>query len=255
MKFILLLLFSFLSIQSIAQDAKIYIHPRAQLYTPQLMAEVDKYMPEEKFPEPAYSFALTEHETCIHFKHIFCWNPRAELKNDREQGVGVGQLTRTWNKDGSVRFDNLANMKKSYYAELYEATWENFKLRPDLQFRIMALMVRDGYLRYKAIKDPYTRYHFTDIDYNGGGRDLLKARQACNLSKGCDSQIWFDHVERFNPKPNTPDKRYGGRSLRQINNHHARDVFFTRLPKFQNHIKEYRRDQQSRGTQALAGAT
>lgn len=252
--FILLLVASLWPTLSVSQDAKTYIHPRAKQYIPMYLSEIDKFLPEDQYPEPAYSLALTEHETCIHFKHIFCWNPRAELKNNREQGVGLGQTTRAWDRNGKLRFDNLEGMKKAYQGELYEANWENFKNRPDLQMRISVLMVRESYNRYKMIKDPHIRYHFADIDYNGGPKDLMKARQACAIAKDCDPQVWFGQTERYNVKSNKPDQRYGGRSMREINNHHARDVFFTRLPKFQRYVQEVRREQQSGSPPSATGA-
>lgn len=235
-----------------AQNLKTYIHPRAVLYIPTLLEEVDKIKPDSA--NRAYYPSLIEHETCITLKHSKCWSPHAELRNSREQGVGLGQLTRTWREDGSVRFDNLANMKRAHRDTLRELTWDNIKLRPDLQMRIIVLMVKESYNRYPGVRDPYIRYHFADVDYNGGPRDILKARQICGLAKGCDPQHWFDHVERYNPKPSKPDARYGGRSMRDINNHHARDVFFTRLPKYQSYIERLDREKQHTNAQNPSGA-
>lgn len=225
----------------LAQDPKTYIHPRAVLYAPIFLSEQIKYFPAA--PEPAYPIALAEHETCITLKHSKCLNPQAELKTSREQGSGLLQITRAWKKDGTLRFDSLQAMKDAHDQELRDLSWDNVKQRPDLQIRMMVLMIKDTYARYKVIKDPFIRYQFADSDYNGGYNDIHRARIACNLAKDCDPQIWFDNVEKYNPKSDTIMPGYG-RSPRQINNHHVRDVFEVRLPKYQKYIKTIQGGQQ-----------
>ncbi len=231
---VLLIVFLLWADTGFAQDVKTYIPERGKLLVPTMLAEQNKYFKEAV--EPAYLPALAEHESCISLKHKNCMNPEAELLTKREHGAGLFQITMAWKKDGSVRFDSLEAMKTRYKNELKELSWSNVKTRPDLQTRLAVLMVKDTYQRYAAIKDPYVRYHFTDNDYNGGGKDVQRARIACNLAIGCNSQLWFDHTEKYNPKSAVIMPGYG-RSPKQISLHHTEDVFHNRLPKYQAYIK------------------
>lgn len=213
-----------------AQNAKTYIHPRAQTLMPSIQAEMALYAPE--ITTPWYLPGLIEHESCITLKHSKCWNSNAELRNSREHGVGLGQTTRAWDKNGKLRFDNLTIMKKRYPNELGELSWNTFKQRSDLQIRITILMVKEAYRDLGGVQDTYERLKMADSAYNGGMSHVKKARQLCQLKKECDPQIWYLNTERYLPKSKSPDSRYGGRSMYEINTHHVRDVFETRMPKF-----------------------
>lgn len=226
-----------------AQNPKTYIHPRVEPLVPIYLEEINRLFPD--IPEKAYPLALTEHESCISLKHGRCWKSTSELKSAREQGVGLAMLTRTWNADGSVRFDTLTNLKNTYKEELKELSWLNVKERPDLQIRAMMLIVRDDYKAFYKVHDRYQRLVFTDIAYNGGRKHANQARVACGLAKNCNPDIWFDNAERFNPKSTKP--LYGNRSARDINNQHARDVFFTRLPKFRTYLIDYEKKENKDG--------
>ena len=217
-----------------AQNPKTYIHDRAKQYIPIILQETKTYFPEGI--ERAYVPALIEHESCISLKHSRCWSPQSELKTSRERGVGLGQITKAFKADGSIRFDALAGLKAKYKQDLQEVTWDNVKYRPELQIRMIILMVRDEYRGLYMVSDPYRRYQFADSAYNGGRRDVLKARQVCGLAAQCDPQHWFDHTERYNVK--SRKLLYGNRSARDINNHHVRDVFETRLPKFRQYVAQ-----------------
>lgn len=213
-----------------AQDAKTYIHPRALPLIPVIQKEASTYLPEVK--TVWYFPGLIEHESCISLKHSKCWNPQSELKTSRENGIGIGQLTRAWASDGKLRFDNLATYRKLYPKELGELDWATFKDRPDLQIRTMIFMVRDDYRKIKGARDEEQRLKMTDSSYNGGRGSMENSRKACHLTKGCDPGVWDNNVEKHCTKSRTPMPGYGGRSPCDINLHHVRDVFDTRMPKF-----------------------
>ena len=97
------------------QSIDTYIHPRAYKLIPIIKEEVDDYAPDLK--SPWVIPAIIDKETCAGYKGYMCFNNTAELRvkckgSDRlcEQGLGLGQMTRTWNANGTVRFDNLANL-------------------------------------------------------------------------------------------------------------------------------------------------
>ena len=194
-------------------------------YGPILKAEQAKYWPGH--PDPAALAALVEQESCASLKSSKCWNPAARLKSAREEGAGMGQITRAYRADGSQRFDALADLRDRYGAELAGWSWDNVYSRPDLQLRAVVLMSRDA-ARPFATSTGWL--HFGDAGYNGGVASVQKERRACKLSAGCDPARWFGHVEAHCLKSRQP--LYGNRSACDINREHVHNVFLVRRAKY-----------------------
>jgi hypothetical protein len=210
-----------------AQDAKTYIPASAGQYRATLKAEQVQHWPDHQRPE--FLPALVEHESCITLRHSRCWNPASRLKSAREEGAGLGQLTRAWRPDGKLRFDALAEMRERHPA-LRELSWSNVYHRPDLQLRAVVLKSRADYLSLVAVADPIERFAFADAAYNGGLGGVQKERRACGIKAGCNPQRWWGHVELMCLKSRQP--LYGGRSACDINRHHVDDVIRVRSPKY-----------------------
>jgi hypothetical protein len=210
-----------------AQDARTYIPPAAHAHLPTLRAEI--YTHFEHHPMPAYFGGLIEHESCISLRHARCWNPASRLKTAREEGAGLGQLTRAWHPDGRLRFDALAELRSRHPA-LQALSWATIYNRPDLQLRAVVLKVRDDYASLRVVADPMQRLAMTDAAYNGGLGGLQKERRACGLKSSCDPQQWWGHVEATCLKSRQP--LYGNRSACDINRHHVADVLRVRAPKY-----------------------
>lgn len=198
------------------------IPPQAHQYLPVLRAELDKTWPGA--PDRAYMGGLIEHESACPAKRS-CWKPTARLKSAREEGAGLGQLTRAWRADGSLRFDKLAEMRT--HPALRELSWATIYQRPDLQMRTMIVMVKADHQFFLGRGDALA---FADAAYNGGRGGVEKERRACGLKDGCDPRRWFGHVERVCLKSRTPI--YGTRSACDINRHHVHDVLHVRAPKY-----------------------
>lgn len=214
-------------------NPKTYIPKNAYIYMDLVQEETAKFFP--TIPIPHYFPALIEQESCLSLTHSRCWRPDSQLLSAREQGAGFGQLTRAYRKDGSLRFDSLKAMRDKNMAELKELSWDNILKRPDLQTRTMVLMIKDEYKALYKITDPIKRLHMADVAYNGGRSDLNKERLLCGLTKGCDSQTWFDHVERMKVKSTIPI--YGTRSAWDINREHPETLFHIRLNKYEQFYK------------------
>lgn len=210
-----------------AQDVRTYIPPAAEEYRTIFQSEQTAHWPDH--PRPELLPALVEHESCISLTHSRCWNATSRLKTKREEGAGLGQLTRAWRPDGSLRFDALAEMRDRHPA-LTPLSWANIYSRPDLQLRAVVLKVREDFLSLRMVSDPGIRLAFADAAYNGGLGGVQKERRACGLTSGCDPQRWFGHVDRVCLKSRQP--LYGGRSACDINRHHVYDVVVTRAPKY-----------------------
>lgn len=207
-------------------SARAAVPEQSRQHLPTLALEVSHSWPNT--PYPAYFGGLIEHETACTVSAKKCWNPRVQLKTQREQGVGLGQLTRAWRKDGSLRFDALAEMRVQHPA-LRELSWSNIFDRPDLQLRAVVLKVRSDFSALAAVGDRVERLKFADSAYNGGLGGVMKERRACAMTAGCDPQRWHGHVERTCLKSKVP--LYGSRSACDINRHHVHDVF-ARAPKY-----------------------
>lgn len=230
MKKFFLFVFLFLPSLVMGQNVKTFIPPAAGQYLPALKHEVERFAPEIEYPW--YFPALVEHESCITLKHKRCWNPTAELKNNREHGVGFFQMTRAWNSSGVLRFDNVTMLAKKYRTHLGELSWSNIKQRPDLQLRAGVLLWMESYNGFPAMEEGIERMKFADSSFNGGISHVRKSRQICTLTKGCNPNVWYSNVEKYLPKSKTPDRRYGGRSMYDINTHHVRDIFENRMDKY-----------------------
>ncbi len=196
-------------------------------YGPALRAEQLRHWPGHS--DPVLLAALVEQESCVSIKSSRCWNPGARLKSVHEEGAGMGQITRAYRKDGTVRFDSLAGMRKQYGAEMGEWSWDNVYTRPDLQLRAIVLMSRDAARAFRPAPDAL---HFGDAGYNGGVGGVQKERRACQITYGCDAGRWFGHVERHCLKSRQP--LYGTRSACDINREHVRNVFQVRRARYVN---------------------
>jgi hypothetical protein len=211
-----------------AQDVKTFIPLGAHIYLPLLKAEQVRFW--DDHPASELLPALVEHESCITLKHSRCWNPASRLKTSREEGAGLGQITRAWTADGNLRFDSLAEMRDKHPA-LQEWSWSNVYQRPDLQLRAVVLMSRDNYLRIRQlVEDPNEALAMADAAYNGGFNGVQNDRRACQIKAGCDPKKWFAHVEMTCTKSKAA--LYGNRSACDINRHHVADVLLVRPFKY-----------------------
>ncbi|MFZ5548087.1 MAG: hypothetical protein ACOZJX_05280 [Pseudomonadota bacterium] len=196
---------------------------------PELRAQVDQAWPD--MPTPAYFGALIEHESCITLRHPRCWSATSRLKTAREEGAGLGQLTRAWRTDGSLRFDALAQVRQLDPRGLAELSWPTVYQRPDLQMRAIVISSRATYRRLVPLVPTHApRLAMADAAYNGGLGGLLNERRACAIQPGCDPDQWFGHVERTCLKSRAA--LYAGRSACDINRQHVADVLLQRMPRY-----------------------
>jgi hypothetical protein len=203
------------------------VPPAAHRWLPVLGAEITTHWPE--LPQREYLAGLIEHESCITLAHPRCWQPTARLRTAREEGGGLGQITRAWHADGSLRFDTLADLRQRHPA-LRDLDWATLYGRADLQLRALVLLSRDNWLALRAVTDAAQRLAMTDLAYNAGLGRVHRDRRACGLRAGCDAQRWWGHVEQHCTASRAP--LYGQRSACEISRHHVRDVLLVRAPRY-----------------------
>lgn len=220
--------YAFASSAHAAPDVRTYIPAQAYTYAPILKAEQMRFWAQH--PAPEMLAGLVEQESCLSLTHSRCWNPSSSLKTKREEGAGLGQITKAYRSDGSVRFDALSEMR-SAHRELAGLTWDNVYQRPDLQLRAIVLKTQDDYKALSMVADPRQRLDFADASYNGGRLGVMDERRACGLKAGCDPQIWFGHVELTCLKSKAP---LYGRDACQINREHVQMVIRVRSLKYRS---------------------
>lgn len=210
-----------------AQDARSHIPAQAPQHLPTLASLQRAHWP--SMPTPWVLAGQIEKESCITLKHSRCWNAASRLKSAREEGAGLGQITRTWRADGSQRFDALAELK-ALHPQLAAWSWANVYERPDLQLLAIVLKNRDNWGRFAGVADPEQRLIFSTLAYNRGVGGVNAEMRACALTAGCNPQRWSGHVERTCTASRQP--LYGGRSACDISRAYPLDVIARRAPKY-----------------------
>lgn len=183
-----------------------------------------------------YFSGMLEHESCVTLTNQRCWSAKSELLTRwpngrvREQGVGLGQITRAYSESGMIRLDVLTDLKKRYPKELSELTWDNIKERGDLQIRAVILLWLSNYNRIPEHISDLDKMAIADSAYNGGYGFIIKDRKVCGLKSGCDPNLWFNNLEKINNRGTRI--LYGTRTANDINRHHVRDVLLERMAKY-----------------------
>lgn len=185
-------------------------------------------------PMPSFLAAQVEQESCITLTHSKCWNPRAELKTKRENGIGFGQFTRAYRADGSIRFDKISELAAAHES-LRGWTWAK---RYDPHYQLTAIVEMDKaiYGRQKGAATDRDRLSFTLSAYNGGETGVLQDRRLCANTRGCDSTRWLGHVAKTSLKSKVPHPGYK-QSFYAINREYVTNVLDVRRPKYDPYFK------------------
>lgn len=152
----------------------------------------------------------------------------AKLQTSRELGCGIGQFTKAYNKDGTIRFDALEETKKLdkslagwSWADCYNLTYQarGIVLKLKSQHRDCALVMAnsDEALKCNAAK------------YNGGAGSVSKRIRSCRVTAGCNPKIWEDNLAKQCPQSNVRVEGYG-ESFCEINSKYPGRVFVRMKP-------------------------
>lgn len=204
----------------------------AKKHVPTLVKNQRQLWPDA--PMPDFLAGQIEQETCVSLKSPRCWSPRAELKTKRENGVGFGQFTRAYNKDGSIRFDVIDDLSQSH-PELYGWGWET-RYNALWQLKGLILMDRGIYNRVRGAGSDTDRLSFTLSAYNGGEGGVNQDRRLCANTAGCDPARWKGNVERTSLKARAPHPGYG-KSFFQINREYVTNILDVRRQKYQSYFE------------------
>lgn len=197
---------------------------------PVLKAEQLRWWPDH--PLPSTLGAQIEQETCYSLKHHKCWSPQARLKTSREEGYGLGQITRTWDKLGAKRFDSLAEMRAQFPDALAGWSWDSPSLSdPRMQMRGMILMDLRNYRALADVHETSDRLAMALAAYNGGLGGVRSDQKVCAGTLGCDPARWWGHVEHTSLKDKTAVPGYG-KPFFAINREYPVNIMFVRRPRY-----------------------
>jgi len=228
-------LVGWISVSHSAIDPKVYIPKNAYNVLPLIKNKQMQIWPDH--PDPAYIAALIEHESCVSLTSPRCFSHKSSLKTAREEGAGLGQLTRAYNKEGKIRFDKLEEMSSKYNRYLSELTWKNVYTRPDLQVAAVILLSKENYRAFDPKIPLLHRLKFADASYNQGLGKTKRDRTQCGLKKNCDPNYWDNNVELIKSPGLKP--LYGNRTAWDISRHHVKDVFTVRKPKYEKFLNHH----------------
>lgn len=205
----------------------------AKTFLPTLVAIQRDLWPDA--PVPSFLAGQIEQESCVSLKSTRCWNPRAELKTSRENGIGFGQFTRAYNADGSIRFDVIDDLSRRH-PELYGWGWET-RYNASYQLKAIVLMDRGIYNRIKAAESDSDRLSFMLSAYNGGEKGIWQDRRLCANTPNCNPNRWKGNVERTSLKQRVPHPGYG-KSFYDINREYVRNVLYVRRQKYAPYFEQ-----------------
>lgn len=177
----------------------------APVYLPVLVEEIDTHWKDMQYRE--FSAGLVEQESL--------WKLRAELKHAREYGCGFGQFTKTFNKDGTIRFDSLTETK-GLHKSLAKWNWEDCS-NARFQLRGMLLKLKANERSCKVwMDDPLDIKRCDGSAYNGGLGGFSKRMRLCRTTQGCNPRKWDGHLSIQCAASNVKQVGYG-ESFCQIN--------------------------------------
>lgn len=190
---------------------------------PQVTSEIQRGWPELNPRE--FVPALIEQESFFKLG--------AKLQTSREFGCGLGQFTKAYNADGSVRFDSLEETKR-LDPSLSEWSWRDC-YNATFQIRAVVLKLRGHERSCSAYMiDSINAKACAAAQYNGGAGSVNKRIRACRLDANCRPDIWAGNLDTKCPQSRTKVAGYG-EDFCTINSKYPSRVF-ARMPKYQGRV-------------------
>ncbi len=188
----------------------------AYTYLPMLKQEQVSYWRDHH--QPILLAGQVEQESCVSLKSKKCWSPTAELKTEREWGVGLTQFTKT------AAFDAIEAIKQKH-PEIDWGNWSfNAPYQAKYQLRGLVVYMHDLSNQINNTATMDDNYRMSLSAYNGGIGGLRKERLKCSMTKGCNPAIWYGNVEVIGIKSKKPFKGYG-KSPFEINRSYITQVY------------------------------
>lgn len=203
-----------------------------------------------KFNTPfdlASTIALIEAESCISATHSRCFSTKSRYSTRwsngrrREQGQGLGQMTRTWHRNGRIRFDTLTRLTKKYKTHLKGLNWNTIYTAKRLQIRAIAFLLLENWNDIPKAVKPCDKLPMIFSAYNQGKGGLKQDRKLCGLTRGCNPNKWFGHVEKVKRWGFGTRILVGRRTAHQVNRRHINKIIYKNRPKWQRYLNKQKK--------------
>jgi hypothetical protein len=145
------------------------------------------------------------------------WNPKANLKTAREEGIGFSQTTITYKADGTIRYNNFEEFRKRYKKQLSGWTYED-KFNPRFNLIALTLVNKTNYASIPMFKDA-DRVDAMVTGYNSGMGTILKAYSRCVKKENKEfCSRWLNGSQNYVALSKVSlGPKYGNRSPYDIN--------------------------------------
>lgn len=204
----------------------------AKTYIPVLNTVLGTYWPDVS--SPWYLGGQIEQETCPSLKSKQCWSPHAELKTYREYGFGLGQLTITYNKNGTERFNSFKDVQtldKSLKGWKFSDRFD-----PNKQIRALVATDRSNWNKVTGVTDDRERAAMMFVSYNAGFGRVLSDRRLCKAESTkaapCDPDKWFGNVEHHSYLKKTKAAAGYSKTFFQTSREYPSNIINIRSPKY-----------------------
>jgi hypothetical protein len=195
----------------------------AGVLLPRLAAEIDRYWP--ALTPRAFAAGLIEQESG--------WRVMATMHTAREEGAGLGQFTRAYRADGSLRFDALAEARR-LDPSLAAWSWRD-PYHAGYQLRAVVLKLREhGRDCAVLMANGRETLACAAARYNGGAASVAARIRLCRLAPACQPGRWFGHLERQVVQSALRQPGYGA-SFADINSRYPARVF-VRMRKYEGRL-------------------
>jgi len=143
------------------------------------------------------------------------WKTSAKLDTSRELGLGLAQITITYKKDGTERFNNFREGQKKYSA-LRAWDWQDDPCNVRYQLTYLVLEDRANYQVWrKSFTDDAEAWKATLVSYNAGRGRVLRRRAAARAA-GVPWDRWTGGLDRV-AGPDEIKPLYGRRLSDAVN--------------------------------------
>jgi len=199
MKYFITLLLSLVCAASIAATPpKKKIQSDEAIVIPILQQELATYWP--NIPRREFPAGIISQESNFRIN--------AMLRTDRETGCGLVQWTKTYKKDGTIRFDSLTEAKR-LDPSLKNWSWDNCT-NATYQLRAFVISIKRQHPGCSAIMDGVDNtLKCVATSHNAGFGSVATRIRFCRMYQNCNPRVWDNNLEAQCPQSKVVAKGYG----------------------------------------------
>jgi len=219
----------FASLLMFSSPSKASVPEAAKKVIPELVWEGSKIWPDADFATLA---AQIHRETCPSETHRFCFSPTARAKTAWEEGIGLGQFTRT------AKMDVVSELRAQFPEYLADWGWDRNLQNSRYQIQAFVLKNRYNWSKITGTKTREDHEAMMLIGYNAGLGRVSSDRKICKVTPGCDPDVWFGNVELTSRLKNVPKMKEYRQTFFEINRSYAETILKKLKPRYRQYLDE-----------------